>query len=99
MKPDIHLYTASTMNGWKPVIFLEEAKIPYELTHIDFDQNEQKSDWYLKINPMVGFQRLSIKAMRTLQFLNRVRFCGIWPRNTIDFFLMTPRNVQKRCSG
>lgn len=24
--PDIHLYTASTMNGWKPVIFLEEAE-------------------------------------------------------------------------
>ena len=22
---DIHLYTAPTMNGWKPVIFLEEA--------------------------------------------------------------------------
>ena len=51
MKPDIHLYTASTMNGWKPVIFLEEAEIPYELTQIDFDQNEQKSEWYLKLNP------------------------------------------------
>ena len=51
MKPDIHLYTASTMNGWKPVIFLEEAQIPYELTPINFDQNEQKSEWYLKLNP------------------------------------------------
>jgi GST-like protein len=39
------------MNGWKPVIFLEEAEIPYELTQIDFDQNEQKSEWYLKLNP------------------------------------------------
>ena len=51
MKPDIHLYTASTMNGWKPVIFLEEAEVSYELTQIDFDQNEQKSEWYLKLNP------------------------------------------------
>ena len=24
-QPDIHLYTAATMNGYKPVIFLEEA--------------------------------------------------------------------------
>lgn len=50
-KPDIHLYTATTMNGWKPLIFLEEAEVPYELTHISFDKLEQKSEWYLKINP------------------------------------------------
>ncbi len=49
--PDIHLYTASTMNGWKPVIFLEEANVPYELTYIDFSKKEQKSDWYMKLNP------------------------------------------------
>lgn len=49
--PDIHLYTASTMNGWKPVIFLEEAEIDYELTPIDFSKKEQKSEWYLKLNP------------------------------------------------
>ena len=50
-KKDIHLYTASTMNGWKPVIFLEEAGVEYELTYIDFSKKEQKSDWYLKLNP------------------------------------------------
>ncbi|MDJ0788652.1 MAG: glutathione binding-like protein [Myxococcota bacterium] len=49
--PDIHLYTASTMNGWKPTIFLEEAEIDYELTFIDFAKQEQKSDWYVKLNP------------------------------------------------
>ena len=49
--PDIHLYTASTMNGWKPVIFLEEAEVEYELTYIDFGKQEQKSDWYMKLNP------------------------------------------------
>lgn len=49
--PDIHLYTASTMNGWKPVIFLEEAEIDYQLTYIDFSKNDQKSDWYMKLNP------------------------------------------------
>ena len=39
---DIHLYTASTMNGWKPIIFLEEAEVEYELTYIDFGKKEQK---------------------------------------------------------
>lgn len=48
---DIHLYTAATMNGWKPVIFLEEAEIEYGLTYIDFGKKEQKSDWYMRLNP------------------------------------------------
>ncbi|WP_135081256.1 glutathione binding-like protein [Terasakiella sp. SH-1] len=51
MQPDIHLYTASTMNGWKPVIFLEEAGVPYHLTAIDFSKQEQKEDWYVDLNP------------------------------------------------
>jgi GST-like protein len=49
--PDIHLYTASTMNGWKPLIFLEEAAVEYELTAIDFGKTEQKSEWYMALNP------------------------------------------------
>ena len=49
---DIHLYTAPTMNGWKPVIFLEEAGIEYDLTYVDFSKNEQKDKDYIKnINP------------------------------------------------
>ena len=50
-QPDIHLYTAATMNGWKPVIFLEEAGVDYALTPIDFAKKEQKADWYVKLNP------------------------------------------------
>lgn len=49
--PDIHLYTAATMNGYKPVIFLEEAGVPYDLTFIDFAKREQKAPDYLKLNP------------------------------------------------
>jgi GST-like protein len=49
---DIHLYTASTMNGWKPVIFLEEAGVEYDLTFVNFSKNEQKDPEYIKhINP------------------------------------------------
>lgn len=50
-RPDIHLYTAATMNGWKPLIFLEEAGVPYELTKIHFSKKEQKADWYVLLNP------------------------------------------------
>ena len=50
-RPDIHLYTAATMNGYKPVLFLEEAGIPYDLTLIDFSKKEQKAPAYLELNP------------------------------------------------
>lgn len=50
-KPDIHLYTAATMNGYKPVIFLEEAGIDYDLTFVDFSKREQKAPDYLALNP------------------------------------------------
>ena len=50
-QPDIHLYTAATMNGYKPVIFLEEAGVAYDLTVIDFAKQEQKAAEYLKLNP------------------------------------------------
>ncbi len=48
---DLHLYTAATMNGYKPVLFLEEAGLPYDLTFIDFAKREQKAPDYLKLNP------------------------------------------------
>ena len=41
---DIHLYTAPTSNGWKPIIFLEEADIEYDITAISFDKREQKEN-------------------------------------------------------
>ena len=50
-RPDIHLYTAATMNGYKPVIFLEEAGVPYDLTHVDFSKREQKAPEYVELNP------------------------------------------------
>jgi len=49
--PDLHLYTAATMNGYKPVIFLEEAGLPYDLTAIDFAKKEQKAPDYMALNP------------------------------------------------
>jgi glutathione S-transferase len=47
----IKLYTAATPNGWKISIALEEMALPYEVRVIDFVSQEQKTDWYLKLNP------------------------------------------------
>jgi GST-like protein len=47
----ITLYTAATPNGWKVSIALEEMGIPYDVRVIDFAANEQKADWYVKLNP------------------------------------------------
>ncbi|CCO28633.1 glutathione S-transferase [Rhizoctonia solani AG-1 IB] len=49
------LYTVGTPNGFKASIILEELKAAYGLEYavqkIDFQKNEQKEPWFLKINP------------------------------------------------
>ena len=47
----ITLYTSATPNGWKASITLEELALDYRVHHIHMDQQEQKEDWYLKLNP------------------------------------------------
>ena len=47
----ITLYTAGTPNGWKASIILEELQVPYKIHPISLSKNEQKEDWFLKINP------------------------------------------------
>ena len=41
----------SRCTGWKPSITLEELGIPYDVRKISLSDNEQKQDWFLKINP------------------------------------------------
>jgi GST-like protein len=47
----IDLYSAATPNGHKISIALEELGLPYELHTLDLGANQQKEDWFLKINP------------------------------------------------
>jgi GST-like protein len=47
----ITLYTASTPNGRKASIMLEEVGLPYEVKWLKLHKNEQKEDWFLAINP------------------------------------------------
>ena len=50
-EPSIELYTASTPNGWKASIALEELGLAYTVRALDLKANEQKSASYLQINP------------------------------------------------
>src|SRR5512144_790720 len=47
----IDLYTASTPNGWKASIALEELGLPYEVHAIDLLAGEQKRPEFLRISP------------------------------------------------
>lgn len=47
----IDLYTAATPNGHKATVMLEETGLDYTLHPIDLAAKEQKTDWFLKINP------------------------------------------------
>ena len=47
----IDLYTASTPNGWKASITLEEMGMPYTLHAISLSKQDQKTPQFLKINP------------------------------------------------
>ena len=47
----IDLYSAATPNGHKVSIALEELALPYTLHTLDLQQNQQREDWFLAINP------------------------------------------------
>ena len=47
----IDLYTASTPNGHKASVTLEELGLPYTVHAINLGDNEQKQEWFLKLNP------------------------------------------------
>ena len=47
----IDLYTAATPNGWKISVALEELGLAYTVHQLSLSNQEQKQDWYLKLNP------------------------------------------------
>ncbi|KAL6694464.1 glutathione S-transferase [Trichoderma pleuroticola] len=50
-KTNITLYTASTPNGIKVPILLQELGLDYKLYRVKLREKEQKEPWYLEINP------------------------------------------------
>ena len=51
-KTVITLYAATTANGQKATIALEECELPYELHNLVLPQQEHLSEQFLKINPV-----------------------------------------------
>lgn len=47
----IDLYTASTPNGWKVSVALEELALPYAVHAVDLARGEQKAEAFLRLNP------------------------------------------------
>ena len=47
----IELYTASTPNGWKASVTLEELDIAYNVHDINLSTEVQKEPWFLELNP------------------------------------------------
>src|SRR5882724_7324133 len=47
----IDLYTASTPNGWKASVMLEEIGMPYTVRPISLSKGEQRTPAFSKINP------------------------------------------------
>ncbi|MBL6952866.1 MAG: glutathione S-transferase N-terminal domain-containing protein [Alphaproteobacteria bacterium] len=47
----IDLYTASTPNGWKASVTLEELEMPYEVHEIKLSEGDQKTESFLAMNP------------------------------------------------
>ena len=47
----IDLYTSPTPNGHKASVTLEELELEYETHAIALPKNEQKEEWFLKLNP------------------------------------------------
>ncbi len=47
----IDLYTASTPNGWKASVTLEELELDYTVHPIDLGKGEQHEESFLKMNP------------------------------------------------
>jgi len=47
----IDLYTASTPNGWKASVMLEEIGMPYSVHPISLSKGEQKTREFSKLNP------------------------------------------------
>ena len=50
-QPDIHLYTAATMNGHKPAIFLADTRMPCHLNYNYFHENEQYTPVFVTQSP------------------------------------------------
>ena len=88
----IDLYTASTPNGWKVSVMLEEIGMPYTVRPISLKKGEQKLPEFLALNPeTVAFPPSSIAATMTSRFSRAARSCSTSARRAASCFPATTR--------
>lgn len=95
---DITLYTASTPNGIKVSILLEELGLEYKVHPIDMSANEQKEDWFLEINPNGRIPAITDKWTdgSDIRVLRAAPFCSTsWTVMTRTTRCRTPRTPRK----
>ena len=78
--PQIDLYTASTPNGWKVSVFLEEVGLPYNVHHNQTSaKGEQKKPEFLAICPNGRIPAIVDRGKRRFRrYLKPARSCSIW---------------------
>ena len=68
--PVIDLYALEAPNGWKVSIAPEELGLAYTVHSIALSKNEQKEEWFLKINPNGRIRPSSTGRAATFRRLN-----------------------------
>ncbi|KAH2909318.1 hypothetical protein KXW25_004149 [Aspergillus fumigatus] len=84
----LHLTTSLTPNGRKVHILLEELKDTYGLewmiSLIDLDKNEQKKDWFLRLNPNAAVDRCKRELLQVYDVLE-IRLSGRYGGGTREY--------------
>ena len=76
----IDLYTASTPNGWKVSVMLEELELPYDTHHVDIMNGVQKEDWFLALNPNGRIPAIVDRETTALPYSRAAPSCSIWQK-------------------
>jgi GST-like protein len=77
---DYVLYTAATPNGFKVSMLLEELEVPYDVVFVSFQQEEQKRESYLKLNPNGRIPTVLDRSVGT-------EGCAVWESAAILIYL------------
>jgi glutathione S-transferase len=87
----IKLYYAPGACSFASHIALEEVGVPYETQKMDLAAGDQRSDWYLKINPRGRVPALVVDGQVLTENVGILTYLGggypqanIWPKKTWD---------------
>lgn len=95
----IELYSASTPNGRKVSIMLEELGIPYTIHPIDLDKLEQKQEWFLKINPNGRIPAIIDKDNGNFAVFESGAILIYLAEKTVNFYQMIRRKKVSHSNG